>query len=87
MVRSRRARKIMIRCPSSGDAVATGFSASSTTDFETMRLEFLMVKCPSCTQRHVWSKCDAFLGGHGLDGSVETSTNDAARRYRQERVV
>jgi hypothetical protein len=87
MAFSRHVRNIMIKCPSRGDDVATGFSAASTADFNGMRLELLMVKCPSCTQTHVWSKCHAFLRARDTDPALETSTNEAARRHPQERVV
>jgi hypothetical protein len=73
-----RVATVMITCPATGQDVATGFSALSAADFERMRFELLMVKCPWCTHVHVWSKCDAFLGV--TDTAVENSRNKVSSR-------
>jgi hypothetical protein len=54
--------EVMIRCPVTGDAVPTGFSAVSQVKFRHMVLEPLLVKCQACRQLHEWSRKDAFLG-------------------------
>jgi hypothetical protein len=52
---------VMIRCPTTGDAVPTGFSAVSQRNLEQMVLEPLVFKCLACREIHEWLRKDAFL--------------------------
>jgi hypothetical protein len=51
----------MIKCPVTGDEVATGFTAVSEGNLERLLRGSLLVKCSSCGRYHEWSKNDAFL--------------------------
>jgi len=55
---------VMITCPTTKKAVATGFKLDRRS-FETADLANKSFKCRICGQTHTWSKEDAFLDGTG----------------------
>jgi hypothetical protein len=69
--------RVMIRCPATGNEVATGFTAMSSRDFDRMRLELLMFKCRSCGDEHIWSKGKALV----RLGDESDSTADEQRGF------
>ena len=54
--------RVMIRCPVTGNAVATGLMAHPKT-WDARPIGLNKALCPACKQSHAWSKKDAFLEG------------------------
>lgn len=55
---------LLIKCPSTGKDVPTGFTMDRASFEEpTNTIENCSVPCPYCRQVHVWSKADAFFAG------------------------
>ncbi|MCO6049376.1 hypothetical protein NGM99_06185 [Mesorhizobium sp. RP14(2022)] len=51
---------ICIKCPSTGETVATG-QTIEPENFETTDLGMQTFQCPACDETHTWNKRDAFL--------------------------
>lgn len=51
---------IVIKCPSTGETVATGMTIEPA-EFETAELGMNTFQCPACDQIHTWNRKDAFL--------------------------
>ncbi len=56
--------QVMIRCPLTGRAIATGLTADPRT-WKNCPIGMNRVSCPECKQIHAWSKNDAYLDGPG----------------------
>lgn len=54
------ARRLMMRCPTSGEPVPTQLSLDAAT-FETITLPEFIVLCRSCAQLHRWTRQDVWL--------------------------
>jgi hypothetical protein len=52
--------KVLIKCPSTGKDVATGF-AMSQEDWEVANIKVAAFKCRECGDMHNWSKHDGRL--------------------------
>jgi hypothetical protein len=53
---------VMIKCPDSGEAVATYVQMPNAEIFEATQLDdFTLPECPECGKDHVWQKEDAFI--------------------------
>ena len=55
---------VMIRCPVTGRAIATGLTADPKS-WKDRPIGLNRVSCPDCKQIHAWSKSDAYLEGAG----------------------
>ena len=53
-------RRIMIKCPKTGDVVNTGLAMDSEA-FHAVTLAYEL-KCSACGAQHQWKNSDAFLG-------------------------
>ena len=54
--------RVMIKCPKTLKLVPTGIAMSkSSFDNPTNVLATNTVRCPSCGEKHIWSKSDAVL--------------------------
>jgi hypothetical protein len=54
--------RVMIKCPKTFMLVPTGIAMSkSSFDNPTNVLATYTVRCPSCGEKHTWSKSDAVL--------------------------
>ena len=54
--------KIMIKCPETGEAVATGMSSPDQKSFdENLILDHVLRFCSACDKDHPWDKEIAFL--------------------------
>ena len=51
-------KRLMIRCPHTGEPVDTGFELSS---IPAMALPHLLIDCTECGQDHTWRIEDAFV--------------------------
>jgi hypothetical protein len=51
---------VMIKCPLTDDEISTGIEADRRS-FKNSLFQNKSVACPSCGQKHSWSKKDAFL--------------------------
>jgi hypothetical protein len=51
---------VMIRCPQTGRAVATGIE-TEPEDFKRFPRVESRSTCPACGREHVWNVADAFL--------------------------
>lgn len=54
--------RVMIRCPVTGNPIATGLVAGPNT-WNARPIGLNKVACPACKQSHAWSKKEAFLEG------------------------
>jgi hypothetical protein len=52
--------RILIKCPTTGKYVYTGFTMEPAL-FDVTPIEAYPVECPHCRQMHAWQKKDAFL--------------------------
>ena len=52
-------RRVMIKCPQTGQAVQTGVALDDEA-FETVKLDYSF-QCPACDRTHRWTKSDASL--------------------------
>jgi len=54
--------RVMIKCPNTKILIPTGIAMSkSSFDNPTNVLAKYTVRCPSCGEKHIWSKSDAVL--------------------------
>ncbi len=51
---------IVIKCPATGETVATGMTMERG-EFETAEIGMNTFQCPACDEVHTWNKRDAFL--------------------------
>jgi len=51
---------VMIRCPVTGRAIATGLTADPRT-WNDRPIGLNRVSCPECKQIHAWNKSDTYL--------------------------
>jgi hypothetical protein len=51
---------IVIKCPTTGKEINTGVGMDKRA-FKIAVLDSNSIKCPHCSQTHVWSKKDAIL--------------------------
>ena len=54
--------QVMIRCPVTGDSIATGLMTDSKC-WDARPIGLNRAFCPACKQSHAWNKKDGFLEG------------------------
>lgn len=57
---SRHARRVIIRCPTTGHPVRTGLNMREDA-FDMRELVNKTFHCPDCGEAHTWSRADAWL--------------------------
>lgn len=58
---------LYIKCPNTGEPVATGFDLPAS-NLQNTTLTNNSVGCPHCGQTHTWNKSDAFFLDESTDG-------------------
>jgi hypothetical protein len=54
--------RVMIRCPVTGDSIATGLMTDPKS-WDARQIGLNRAICPACKQSHAWNKNDTFLEG------------------------